>query len=348
MIKLVNKTKTAGLLAAIAAFSVATVGCSKETPKEVTSPAEPVQSAAVAESTEAPTSITPDLFEQPIQPNPLAPAATDIVLTVDGKGITHGEIMQGVQMSKMQLSRRVPREQLEKMTPQIYKRVTDDLIANILLTQAAEKSSLTVSDEELDKEVATIEANAPEGMTLKDALAENKLDFDEWKSDLRKQLLVRKLAKEKTDGVAEVSVGEVNKFYEENIESFKIQEGVAASHILLAFSEDDTDETKAQKKKDIEKIRSDLLAGADFAEVAKEKSDCPSKENGGSLGMFSHGQMVPEFEAAAFTQEIGTVGEVVETQFGYHLIKVAKRQEAGVRPLSEVKDQLQEYLQGKA
>ena len=160
-------------------------------------------------------------------------------------------------------------------------------------------------------------------------------------------MLVRKLVDEKTAKVAEVTPAEIASFYEENADSFKIPESVTASHILLAFKPEDTDATKAQKKKDIEKIRADLLAGGDFATIAAEKSDCPSKKQGGSLGTFSRGQMVPEFEAAAFSQETGKVGEVVETQFGYHLIKTTKHEQAGVRPLADVKDQLKDYLTGK-
>ena len=333
MTTLVKKTKIAGLFAAIAVLAVFTA-CSKETPKEAVKPVDLAQQ-------------TPDLFEQPLKPNPLAPTAEDVVVTVDGEKITHGEIMQGVQMNMMQLSRRVPPQQLSQMYGKIYQNVTDTLVANILLTKAAEKSSMTVSDAELAKEIATIEADAPKGTSLKDALAENKIEYAEWEKDLRKQLLVRKLVEEKTADVTPATPAEIAKFYEENVDSFKVQETVTASHILLKFTPEDTAATKAQKKKDIEKIRADLLAGGDFAVIAGAKSDCPSSKQGGSLGTFARGQMVPEFEAAAFSQEVGKIGDVVETQFGYHIIKITKHEQASIRSLAEVKDQLQEYLTGK-
>lgn len=344
MTTLVKKTKNAALFATVAALAAFTAGCSKEIQKKADKETAP---AAVAETIKL-TQPMPSLFEQPLQPNPLALASDDVVVTVDGEKITHGEIMQGVQMNMMQMSRRVPPQQLSQMAGQMYQNVTDTLIANILLTKAAEKSSLTINDEELAKEIATIEANAPAGTSLKDALAENKIDFAEWKEDMRKQMIVRKLVEEKTAKVAEASAVEVAKFYEENIDSFKAPENVAASHILLAFKPEDTDVTKALKKKEIEKIRADILAGAKFETIAAEKSDCPSSKRGGDLGTFARGQMVPEFEAAAFSQEVGAISDVVETQFGYHLIKTTAHKQAGVRPLAEVKDQLQEYLTGKA
>jgi peptidyl-prolyl cis-trans isomerase C len=348
MTTLVKQTKAASLFAAVAVLATFTAGCSKEeSAKPVEKSTKPAMATPVAEAVDLAQQETPDLFEQPLQPNPLALSPEEVVVTVDGEKITHGEIMQGVQMNLMQMSKRVPPQQLSQMTGQIYQNVTDTLIANILLTKAAEKSSLTVNDEELAKEIATIEANAPEGTSLKNALAENKIDMDEWKADLRKQMLVRKLVEEKTADIAEATATEIAKFYEENVDSFKVPENVTASHILLAFTPEDTDATKAQKKQDIEKIRADLLAGGDFAAVAGEKSDCPSKARGGDLGTFARGQMVPEFEAAAFAQEIGAISDVVETQFGYHLIKTTEHQQSGIRPLAEVKDQLQDYLTGK-
>jgi peptidyl-prolyl cis-trans isomerase C len=344
MTTLVKKTKIVGFFVTVSALALLTAGCSKEMKKESAKETSP---AAPAAQTVDLTQKAPDLFEQPIKPNPLALSPEEVVVTVDGEKITHGEIMQGVQMNMMQMSRKVPPQQLSKMAGQMYQNVTDTLIANILLTKAAEKSSLVVNDEDLTKEVAQIEANAPAGTSLKDALAENKINFDEWKNDLRKQMLVRKLVEEKTANVTNATATEVTKFYEENVDSFKVPENVTASHILLAFKPEDTDVTKAVKKKEIEKIRADILAGADFAAVAGEKSDCPSGKRGGDLGSFARGQMVPEFETAAFSQEVGAVGNVVETQFGYHLIKVTDRQQAGIRPLTQVKDQLQEYLTGK-
>lgn len=269
----------------------------------------------------------------------------DVVVTIDDKKITHGEIMQGVKMNLEQISQMLPQQHPSKNL--IYKNVTDTLVANILLTKAAEKLSLTVSDEDLAKEIATIEAAAPKGTSLKDALAENKIDYAEWKTDLRKQMMVRKLVDEKTTDIVAASPSEIAKFYKENIYSFKVPETVTASQILLAFTPEDTAATKAQKKKDIQQIRAGLLAGDDFATIAKEKSDCPSSKNGGDLGgSFPRGQMVPEFETAAFSQAIGAVGDVVETQYGYHLIKVSKHERAGIRSLADATEQIQGLITG--
>lgn len=350
MTKFVEKIKKAGLLTAFTAFVMIIVtSCAKETP-ETEKPVVTQEAPAAEEPQETPATEDLDLtqstnlFEEPLQPNPLANADDDVVVTVDGEKITHGEIMQGVQLNMMQLSRQIPQQQLAQMTGQIYQNVTDTLIANILLTEAAKKSSLAVSDSDLDAEINRIKENAPEGSSLEEALAENHIDYDDWKENLREQMLVRKLVDEKTAGVAEASDAEVSDFYQKNIDSFKVPETVSASHILVAVNPGDTDEIKAEKRKKLEIIRDQIIAGGNFEEIAKKQSDCPSAQRGGDLGTFARGQMVPTFEEAAFSANVGDITDIVETQFGYHIIKVTDHQPARIRPLAEVSTQLKAYL----
>ncbi|MEI6807565.1 MAG: peptidylprolyl isomerase, partial [bacterium] len=101
---------------------------------------------------------------------------------------------------------------------------------------------------------------------------------------------------------------------------------------------------KAIKKKKAESLREELVKGADFAAVAKASSDCPSKAKGGDLGRLPKDKTVPEFEKAAFSQEINAIGPVVETQFGYHIIQVLSKGQAGQLPLKEVEVELSDYL----
>lgn len=124
-------------------------------------------------------------------------------------------------------------------------------------------------------------------------------------------------------------------------------ETVDARHILIAFkgspaAKPETELTEDQAKAKAESIKAKIVAGADFAELAKTDSDDTfSGKEGGSLGSFGRGQMVPEFEQAAFSNEVGKVGEVVRTQFGYHVIEVTRR---GAPPIDEVREQLTEEV----
>ena len=338
MTQTATKTKNIGLFILLALLVGLSTGCSEEAPE--------VETVDLAQ--------VPDLFEQPLQPNPLALTAEDVVITVEGEDITHGEIMQVTQQQLLMEAqqRGVPQQYLNQFLqeayqangPQIYKQVMDSLIANTLLTQAAEKSSLAVSDEELAESVAQFEARIPEDKTMQDILPEIGMEIDELKENLKKQLLIGKLVEEKTADIEDATLVEVEEFFTKNIASFKVSETVSANHILIAVKPEDTDETKAKKKEDIAKLREEILAGGSFEELAAENSDCPSSQQGGNLGTFGRGQMVPEFEEAAFGMTIGDVSDVVETQFGYHLIKLTDHQAEGVQTLAEVKDQLINYL----
>ncbi len=125
---------------------------------------------------------------------------------------------------------------------------------------------------------------------------------------------------------------EVDDYYNKNTEQFVKPETVSAQHILVST------ESKAKE------VKAELDNGADFGEMAKKHSSCPSRDRGGDLGEFSKGQMVVEFEEAAFEMNIGDISEPVKTQFGYHLIKVNNKTEAEKQELADIREQLKEYL----
>ncbi|MFC4804841.1 peptidylprolyl isomerase [Filifactor villosus] len=147
----------------------------------------------------------------------------------------------------------------------------------------------------------------------------NKLDenseFKEQLASVTENLLTQLAIKQILNSVS-VSEEEKKAFYEENRSHFLQGEKIEASHILV-----DSEEKANELYIKVEE-------GEDFASLASEHSSCPSKTSGGSLGQFGRGQMVPEFEQAAFSLELGEVSKPVKTQFGYHLIKLTGKQEA--------------------
>ena len=113
---------------------------------------------------------------------------------------------------------------------------------------------------------------------------------------------------------------------------------------MIKVESDATDLQKAQARIEIAKIQQKLKDGQDFATLAREHSQGPSAKNGGDLGYFGRGQMVKPFEDAAFALKPGQVSEIVETQFGYHLIKVVDKQPERIMAYAEVKDRLNQHL----
>jgi peptidyl-prolyl cis-trans isomerase C len=159
---------------------------------------------------------------------------------------------------------------------------------------------------------------------------------------LMKENLIANAQLQKIDKSIVVSEADAKKEYEATKKDY---EQVTARHILIAFKGSPAAQkgkkelTEAEAKAKAEDIRAKLVAGADFVEMAKKESDdTASGARGGELGSFGHGQMVPEFEAAAFAAKVGEITPVVRTQYGYHVIKVDKHD---FTPFEQVKDTLE-------
>ena len=158
--------------------------------------------------------------------------------------------------------------------------------------------------------------------------AEFKAELEKMKNEMLANFNVAKVLEK-----VEVKDDEIKAYYDENKAQFVTGETVAASHILVDSEE------KAME------IQAKIEAGEiSFEDAARENSSCPSSENGGNLGEFTKGQMVPEFDEAVFAMAVGEVKGPVKTQFGYHLIKLNAKNEAKVYELEEIKDQLVEMV----
>ncbi|KXB70552.1 peptidylprolyl isomerase [Peptoniphilus sp. DNF00840] len=186
--------------------------------------------------------------------------------------------------------------------------------------------------EELNKDV--VNELVYQALLYEDAMEKGMDKEDEFIQvvEKTKESMLKTYALGKLLATAEVKDEDIKKFYEENKDAFKQAESADASHILVA------EEDKAREI--YEKIKN----GGDFEELAREFSTCPSKEKGGDLGTFTRGQMVKEFEDAVFENEVGTITEPVKTQFGYHIIKVNKKNPARELTFDEVKDKIVEQV----
>ena len=166
---------------------------------------------------------------------------------------------------------------------------------------------------------------------LLDAVKNNYEYNSQFKEELQKlkEDLLANFAITKAVENVKVTDEDIKKFYEENKDKMISPETVNASHILVDSEE---------KAKEIsEEINSGKIT---FEEAAKANSSCPSSQNGGSLGQFGKGQMVPEFDTAVFAMSVGEISGPVKTQFGYHLIKLNGKTEASEIPFEEVKESI--------
>lgn len=152
-------------------------------------------------------------------------------------------------------------------------------------------------------------------------------EYKEAVANITKEVLTS-MAMNKALADVTVTDEEAKKYYDENTGAFSVPPTVSARHILVETEEEANN------------IKNEINNGLSFADAAMKYSKCPSKEQGGNLGEFSKGMMVPEFEKASFEAEVGTISEPVKTQFGYHLIIVDSKNEGSVKSFEEVKDSI--------
>ena len=267
-----------------------------------------------------------------------------MVATVNGNVITRSEVDDERDKLLQQFEGRFPPEQMAQIQPKLWQQALDNLINFKLLLEEAGKANIQPDQKAVDDQMTQISARFPSPDKFQEQLAAIGMSEEKLRNEIKQNLTINELLQNQTDDVSDVKEEDVADFYKNNPENFKTAEKVQASHILIKVDQEEGAAAREQKRRKIEELSDKIKNGADFAQLARENSDCPSKERGGDLGMFERGRMVKEFEDTAFKLKVGEVSDVVETQFGYHLIKLTDRQGADVQPLDNVRDKIVAFL----
>lgn len=233
-------------------------------------------------------------------------------------------------------------DEVKKNLPKLEEKALDQAIGAKLLLDQAAKLDLPVSAADIDAEVAKVVAQVGGAENYRKALAAQGITEEQFRKELEKGAKVNKLVEQACSSVAEPTDDEVAAFYAAHKAEYVAPEQVLCQHILVKGSDD-----AALDK--IKGIRARIVDGkADFAEEAKKHSDCPSGQQGGSLGWFGRGMMVPAFDKVAFEMAKGEVSNIVTTQFGYHIIYKADQKGGGQQTLVDVHDQIRDLLRHEA
>ena len=272
-----------------------------------------------------------------------AEAAVPALVVVNGKALTAADLDKRI-ATRMARFEGMPEESRPQVQAQLREMIQEEFITRTLLTEEAERLKVAVEESEIDAMLEEAKKNLPPGMTLKDILQMEQLDEAGLREEIRQQLTMKKVIETAVASGAKPTDEEIEAFYGENLDKMQMPETVKARHILISVGKDADQAEKKAKADEAEAIRKQLDDGADFAALAKEKSACPSAQSGGDLGVFPRGQMVKPFEDAAFSQEVGKVGDVVETEFGYHIILVDEHNQAKKRTLDETREEIAQYL----
>ncbi|MCM3630368.1 peptidylprolyl isomerase [Paenibacillus glycanilyticus] len=205
----------------------------------------------------------------------------------------------------------------------------DNMITQELIDQAAEDAKVTVTEADIDKEIETLKKSFGSEDEFNQTLSQYGMTEESLRQDAGVQVKIRKILEPQV----KVTDEDIKAYYDENKASMSTPEQIRASHILVAT------------KEEAEAILKDLQGGADFATLAKEKSTDPgSKDKGGDLDFFGKGTMDPAFEEAAFALKKGELSGIVQTSYGYHIIKKTDEKAAVTPTLEEKKEDIKTQL----
>ncbi|MFH0874959.1 MAG: peptidylprolyl isomerase [archaeon] len=223
-------------------------------------------------------------------------------------------------------------------------KLLEQLVNEKLLLQQAKKERVSVTDQEVEDNIAQVlEGYNLDKAQLEADLSARNMTYKEFSDYYKDEMTINKLLNKTLVGL-EVSEEKLKAYYDENIEQFSVPETVNASHVLICHTKSDRCEsnlTKEEALSKIQDIQKELEDGAEFSDLAKDMSYCPSKEVGGNLGFFGKGQMTPAFEEAAFNLKEGEVSDIVETEFGYHLILLNEKRNASVVDFEAAKPEIE-------
>ncbi|MGA2025568.1 MAG: peptidylprolyl isomerase [Syntrophobacteraceae bacterium] len=264
---------------------------------------------------------------------------------VNGKAIPMSDYQAETDRLHQQISM-TGRQPDAKEMQALEQRILDDLIGRELLKQETVKRGIKVDDAEVNAQLDAVKnGTTPENFA--NSLKQMNMTELQLKDYFASRLAIRKLLDKDLGSKIVLTPEEVKAFYDGNPDLFKTPEMVRASHILVKVDEAASGEEKAKALEKIKAIQKRVKSGEDFAKVAQEVSDCPSKDDGGDLNFFHKGQMVPPFEKAAFSMKPGETSDIVETEFGYHIIRLTDKKEAGTMSFDEVKPRIEQQLKNE-
>ena len=305
-----------------------------------------------------PTSPPPTAPMPVLPPAPPAVNPSEVAVTVNGIKITEGQVETAIAPHLRRYTAsgsQLPPGMLNQLKLQVRPMALDQLVLEILLEAEIQKVNIKVTEQDVIDHLTEIAARQRPPMTLeefKKRLATVGQNFEEIKKQLMESngIKYKKLIDSKIAGKVKVTDKDIEKYYNDNKKKFENPELCRASHILISPDKTQAatdpngakEKAKAKAEELLKKLKTDK---ADFATLARENSsDTFSATKGGDLGFFKKGRMVPPFEKAAFSMKPGEISDVVESEFGFHIIRTEELKPAGITPFEEAKADVRQTL----
>ena len=264
------------------------------------------------------------------------------VVTVNGVPIMRAEFE--LEKQRLMMAQQQQGVFVQKTHSILEREALDNLISVELLFQEGKKKGVSVDENTVSKKFGQIKARFKEDAVFQKVLAERGLTEDELLAELRRGLTVETYIIREFRDKIQVDEAEMKAFYEQHSARFDMPEMVRASHILIKVDPKADQAAREKAKKEAEALRQQAMTGADFAQLARTHSQGPSSARGGDLGYFARGRMVKAFDEAVFSLKPGELSDIVQTRFGYHVIKLTDRKPAGPIGFEEVKKDIKTAL----
>ncbi len=269
-----------------------------------------------------------------------------VAAVVDEQVITLSEVERRAAPELRQAFNERDPQRRATMRRAIMEAALESLIAEKLLEREMEELGITVGEQEVELGLDDVRRQnnfTPE--QFEQALRQEGYTLQSYKEFMRKHLRRMKLVNLKVRSRVKVSEKDLRAEYDRWVRTEQSDPEVHARHILVRLSKDATPEQEAEALAKARALAEEARQpGVDFAQLAREKSEGPSREDGGDLGFFKRGMMLPDFDRVAFSLPVGGVSDPVRTHFGYHVIKVEERRAPDVPAFEEVKAQLQDNV----
>lgn len=233
----------------------------------------------------------------------------------------------------------------DKELEEIKNKALEELIIEELVYQEAKGTGITIPEKEIDKRLKEIKKGYPSEDAFNKALSANNLELNGYKKLIEREQSIKKITEKLFGKPIKLSDKEVEEYFEKNREKFKEPENIRLRQILIkvpAYASKEQWEMGREKAKN---MLAELKAGKDFSKMAKEFSDDPSKEKGGDMGFIHQGRLEPYIEDIAFSLKVGEISDVIQTIYGFHIIKLEEKKEAHYNPYSKVKEKLKKDLE---
>jgi peptidyl-prolyl cis-trans isomerase C len=269
------------------------------------------------------------------------------VALVNGVVIQEEEVNRGLLYHQQRLLATTGQVIRPEMMAEARKMVLESLIDREILYQQSQKKGISIKDAEVNEQLDQLKKQYPNEQAFKDGLTEDHLTEGMVKSRIKMNLAIQKFVEKEFAGKADGMEAEAKAFYEGNPEYFKEPESIRASGILIKADPQSDRAKNEEARKKLGDILKRIQKGEDFAVLAKSFSQDASAAQGGDLGTIQKGRMPKALDDAAFSLKPGEVSNVVETEVGFHLIKVHEKKPERMVPFKEVEEKIRQHLENQ-